>query len=93
MKIRAKMAGGFAGIERCVELDTACRPDGPALEALVRQADFSGPGPKHAVGADLPRWEITVEDGERCHSVLLVEDGSFDETGWLALLAHLRALG
>lgn len=93
MKIRATLAGGFAGIERCVELDTARRPDGPALEALVHQADFFGPAPKHAVGADLPRWEITVEDGERCHSVLLIDDGAVDAAGWPALIAHLRSLG
>ncbi|MFC5509866.1 protealysin inhibitor emfourin [Massilia jejuensis] len=93
MKIRAKMAGGFAGIERCVELDTACRPDGQALEALVRQADFFGPAPTSAVGSDLPRWEITVEDGERCHSVRLLDDGALNAAGWPALLAHLRTLG
>ena len=93
MKITATMAGGFAGIERCIELDTACRPDGRELEALVRQADFFGRAPRPAVGADLPRWEITVEDGGRCHSVLLVDDGAVDAAGWPALLAHLRALG
>jgi hypothetical protein len=91
VKIRAKMAGGFAGIECCVELDTACRPDGKELETLVRQADFFGAAPKHAVGADLPRWEITVEDGQRRHSVLLIDDGAIDAAGWPALLAHLRA--
>jgi hypothetical protein len=92
VKIRAKMAGGFAGIERCVELDTVCRPDGARLESLVHGADFFGAAPQPAVGADLPRWEITVEDGERCHSVLLVDDGSVDAAGWPALLAHLRSL-
>jgi hypothetical protein len=45
MKIRAKLAGGFAGLERYVELDTACRPDGPALETLVHGADFFGATP------------------------------------------------
>lgn len=92
MRIQAKMAGGFAGIERCVDLDTASRKDGADLEALVRQANFFGTAPAQAVGADLPRWEITVEDGQRCHSVLLVDDGSFDALGWPALLAHLRTL-
>ena len=86
------MAGGLAGIERCVDVDTACRPDGRQLEALVREADFFGAAPGGAVGADLPRWEITVEDGARCHSVLLRDDGSVDAAGWPALLAHLRLL-
>jgi hypothetical protein len=53
--------------------------------------DFFGATPPCAVGADLPRWEITVEDGGRCRSVVLAEDGSLDATGWPALLAHLRA--
>jgi hypothetical protein len=92
MKIRAKLAGGFAGLEHCVELDTACRPDGPALETLVHGADFFGAAPDQPVGADLPRWEITVEDGERCRSVLLPDDGSIEAAGWPALLDHLRAL-
>ena len=92
MRIHATMAGGFAGIERCVDIDTACRHDGAALEALVRQADFFGASPPHAVGADLPTWTITVEDGQRCHSVLLADDGSLDAAGWPALLAHLRSL-
>ena len=93
MKIRAKMAGGFAGLEHSVELDTACRPDGGKLEALVRGADFFGAAPLRPVGADLPRWEITVEDGQRCHSVLVIDDGAVDAAGWPALLAHLRGIG
>ena len=93
MKISAHASGGLAGLAESYELDTARLADGPALETLLRRLDFFGAAPACPVGADLPRWEITVEDGERCHSVLLVEDGSFDETGWPALLAHLRALG
>ena len=88
MKIRAKLAGGFAGLERSVELDTACRPDGGQLEALVHGADFFGAAPAQPVGADLPRWEITVEDGPRCHTVFIREDGSGGD--WQALLDRLR---
>ena len=90
MKITAKQGGGFAGAERCVELDTACRADGASLEDLVRRLDFFGAAPPCAVGADIPRWEITVEDGPRMHTVTLVDDGSLGATGWPALLAHLR---
>ena len=92
MKITAKQGGGFAGGERCVELDTACRADGGALEALVRQLDFFGAPPQCPVGADIPRWEITVEDGASCHSVVLADDGSLGSE-WPQLLAHLRAAG
>lgn len=90
MKITAKQGGGFAGGERCVELDTACRADGQSLEALVRQLDFFGAAPPCAVGADITRWEITVEDGPRKHTVTLLDDGNLGATGWPALLEHLR---
>jgi len=90
MKIRANLSGGFAGIERQVELDTACLPGGCDLEALLYRVDFFGATPPCAVGADLPRWEITVEDGGRCKSVSLADDGSLAATAWPDLLAHLR---
>lgn len=43
------------------------------------------------MGADLPRWEITVKDGPRCHTVFVREDGSGGD--WQALLDRLRAAG
>lgn len=75
MKISARASGGFAGLDQKVELDTAARPDGAALEALLGRLDFFSAAPACAVGADLPRWEITVEDGARCHTVVLNDDG------------------
>lgn len=93
MKITAKMAGGFAGLERQVELDTACIAGGRDLEALLHRVDFFGAAPSCAIGADMPRWEITVDDGARCRSVVLADDGSLDQTAWPALLARLRAVG
>ena len=89
MKIRANVQGGFAGIARQVELDTASLPGGRDLEALLHRVDFFGATPPCAVGADLPRWEITVEDGVRCKSVVLADDGSLAATEWPALLARL----
>jgi hypothetical protein len=90
MKITAKASGGFAGRGDCFELDTACRADGAAIEALLEQLDFFGAAPSPAAGADLIRWEITTDDGQRCHTVVLHEDG-FDQAGWPVLLAYLRA--
>ncbi|QNA88150.1 hypothetical protein G4G28_05950 [Massilia sp. Dwa41.01b] len=90
MKITARCAGGFSGAERSVALDTACHPDGAALEEVLRHLDFFCTTPPRAVGADLPRWEITVEDGERCRSLVLVDDGAPDASAWAALLAHLH---
>lgn len=88
MKISARACGGFAGLAQSYELDTSARPDGAALESLLRRLDFFTATPECAIGADLPRWEITVEDGQRCHTVFLREDGS--DGAWQALLEHLR---
>jgi hypothetical protein len=88
MKISARACGGFAGLAESYELDTSARPDGPELEALLRRLDFFTADPRCALGADMPRWEITVEDGARCHTVFVREDGSDED--WQALLDGLR---
>jgi len=91
MKISARACGGFAGLAQSYELDTARAADGPALEGLLQRLDFFGAGAAGAdcaVGADLPRWEIMVDDGRRCHTVFLREDGG--DGDWQHLLTHLR---
>jgi len=75
MKISARASGGFSGLDQKVELDTTLGEEGAALEALLGRLDFFSAAPECAVGADLPRWEITVEDGARCHTVFLSDDG------------------
>jgi hypothetical protein len=90
MKITARASGGFAGGAECYQLDTACRPDGKSVEALLHQLDFFGAAPPCGIGADIPRWQITVEDGLRSHTVTLAEDGSAAAVKWQALLEHLR---
>ncbi|MEH6435133.1 protealysin inhibitor emfourin [Massilia sp. DD77] len=89
MKISARACGGFAGLAESYELDTAARPEGAALEDLLRRLDFFRAEPGCPVGADMPRWEITVEDGMRCHTVFLREDGSGGD--WQSLLDGLRS--
>ena len=93
MKITARTSGGFAGRSDCFELDTGCRADGAAIESLLQRLDFFGAEPLPALGADLVRWEITADDGRRCHTVVLHEDrpDPADAAGWQALIAHLRA--
>lgn len=93
MKITARTTGGFAGRSDCFELDTGGRGDGAAIETLLDRLDFFKAVPPAAVGADLVRWEITADDGQRCHTVVLHEDGGVDQAGWPALFAHLRAAG
>ncbi len=88
MKISARACGGFSGLAEAYDLDTAARPDGSEFEDLLHQLDFFTASPSCPVGADLPRWEITVEDGPRCHTVFLREDGSGGN--WQTLLDRLR---
>ncbi|MBQ5963402.1 protealysin inhibitor emfourin [Massilia sp. ZL223] len=88
MRISARACGGFAGLAESYELDTAARPEGAALEELLRRLDFFQAEPPCPLGADMPRWEITVEDGLRCHTVFLREDGSGGD--WQHLLDGLR---
>jgi hypothetical protein len=90
MKITARASGGFAGRSEQFELDTGCHRDGRAIESLLDRLDFFGAHPACPVGADLLRWEITADDGRRCHTVTLPADGPAP-AGWEALLAHLRA--
>lgn len=89
MKISARACGGFAGRAEAYDLDTAVHPGGGEFEDLLRRLDFFSAAPSCPVGADLPRWEITVEDDARCHTVFMREDGSGGD--WQALLDRLRA--
>jgi hypothetical protein len=91
MKITARTSGGFAGRSACFELDTACHADGRAIESLLDQLDFFDARPQPALGADLVRWEITADDGQRCRTVVLHEDGGRESVAWQALITHLRA--
>jgi hypothetical protein len=88
VKISARACGGFAGLAAAYDLDTAHHPAGAELEALLGQLDFFSAAPACSIGADLPRWEITVEDGQRCHTVFVREDGSGGD--WQHLLDRLR---
>lgn len=92
MNISAHTDGGFAGLAESYELDTAELAMGPALEALLQRIDFFGAAPAMAapaaVGADLPRWDITVDDGARRRTVTVHADGSGGE--WQNLLVQLR---
>jgi hypothetical protein len=88
MKISARADGGFAGLAESYELDTTQLAMGADLEALLQRLDFFTAAPPSPVGADLPRWDITVDDGARRHTVSVLDDGSGGE--WQDLLAHLR---
>ncbi len=60
MRISVTRTGGFAGLVRHAELETAGRPDAERLRALARAALA---GPAAAAGPAVPdgfRYEITV---------------------------------
>jgi hypothetical protein len=92
MKISAIGGGGFSGRAEHYELDTGRIEQGAALEALLRQLDFFGAGPAPQVGADVGRWDITVADGGRRHTVTFAEDGGPGHMRWQQLLASVRTL-
>lgn len=94
MKITATGGGGFAGITQRHEVDTATSPAGPALEAaLASSAFFTAPqaAGEEPVGADIPRWTITVDAGGERHAVTFAEDGGPANARWRALLDRILA--
>jgi len=91
MKIRYREAGGFAGISRGVDIDTATLPEDEAhgVVALVEAAalqDLQREGPPGA--RDLQRYEIMVErdDGR---TVLRFDDATIP-AAVESLLAYLQ---
>ncbi|MFC0597462.1 protealysin inhibitor emfourin [Streptomyces palmae] len=66
MRICVTRSGGFAGIERRAELDTAGRPDAKHLEALAHLAVETSAGAGSRGVPDGFRYEITV-DGRTTH--------------------------
>jgi hypothetical protein len=78
MQIRYVRSGGFAGMRTTGVVDTGTLPAGEArhIEALVESAGFfSLPEkmPKPQKGADYLTYHLTVEDGNRSHSIEVSE--------------------
>ncbi|NEA61160.1 protealysin inhibitor emfourin [Streptomyces sp. SID12488] len=61
MLIQVRRTGGFAGIERCAEVDTSGRPDAAEWHALADQAIASGGGTPPDGVPDGFSYEITVD--------------------------------
>jgi len=82
MKISIIRSGGFAGLtEMLGNLDTTSLAPAQAhkIEALVAAARFfelPAELPGDAAGADFMRYEVTVADGLRHHTVRFVDDQS-----------------
>lgn len=62
MRIQVRRTGGFAGIERYAEIDTAGRPDATEWQALAERALATGQGTRPAGVPDGFHYEITVDD-------------------------------
>ncbi|MEY2245256.1 protealysin inhibitor emfourin [Streptomyces sp. BF23-18] len=67
MRIEVRRTGGFAGIERRAEVDTAARPDARAWHALAERALTAGRDTPPAGVPDGFHYEITV-DGRTVHA-------------------------
>ena len=98
MNISIKKSGGFAGItEDLGTIDTAKLGAGAArqVEQTVREIGFFDlPGTiSGGVGADLFRYEITVMDGDREHTVTFEDDGSPETAPLRSLVDFLSQMG
>jgi hypothetical protein len=82
VKLTLKQSGGFAGVEQ-----EPVRVDADRLEPSVREQlpTLLGAPPPEVVGADLPRYELTIENGDSRQTVAWHDDGS-------DAVAALRAL-
>jgi hypothetical protein len=94
MQISVKRSGGYAGDTQDLgSLDTAQQRSAAAQEAeqLVRSIGFFNLAPDAAIGADLFRYEITVRDDDRQHTVEFADDGSPQNEPLLRLVGLVQA--
>jgi hypothetical protein len=95
VKVELRRSGGFTGIaQEPVVVDTDLLPAATrdALEERVRGA-LAGGAPD-VIGADLPRVELAVVDGDRRHALEWADDGGLDTEALRTLADHIeRAAG
>jgi hypothetical protein len=76
------------------EVDTESSPAGQALEAALADSAFfeaAAADGDNVVGADIPRWTITVDaDGQR-RTVTFADDGNPGNARWRRLLDRILA--
>lgn len=93
MKISASSSGGFAGLNEHYEIDTQTHPAGQAIEAALASSDFfnGAPDGEPILGADIPRWRISVEGTNARRTISFAEDGGAANAHWQNLLTQIRA--
>lgn len=80
MIVQLKRTGGFAGIDEMLgRVDTAQLEHGKRkeIEELVERLNFfemNPMPPDSPIGADFYRYEITIQDGKRDHTVFVMAD-------------------
>jgi hypothetical protein len=92
VRLTLKQSGGYAGIvQEPVRVDSdRLEPDArERLHALVNDA---GEAPE-TIGADLPRYELTIEDGEDTRTVVWHDDGGPGAAGLRALAEEVQRAG
>lgn len=98
MKILVKKIGGFAGIiETIVDVDITQLPVDTAkqIELLVREARFfelSSIVPEEIIGADMFRYELTITDNTKNHTVNFGEHKNSQTTLLWKLVDTLRQI-
>ncbi|HET6878600.1 MAG TPA: protealysin inhibitor emfourin [Pirellulales bacterium] len=91
MRLHFQQSGGFAGLVKGAEFDTATLPVGQAraLERLVHESGITSSGEFRSTAArDLWQYDITIEDGNRNVSISF-DDGTVPN-GAVALLRYLK---
>jgi hypothetical protein len=79
MQIIVRRTGGYGGTQAESRVDTA-RLDAARrarIEQLLREADASLRDAEPAVGADLMRYEITIQENGTTRSLAWTDDGTF----------------
>jgi hypothetical protein len=97
MRIQFETLGGlayFPGLQKplCIDTERLTAPQAGQIESMVRAAHFfdQSDSIRPAGAADYRSYRITVEDGEKSHTVKIVESAA--DHSLLALLAYLRTL-
>jgi hypothetical protein len=95
MKISVKRTGGYAGLaEHVAAIDTAQLDAAAAqhVDQMLQSIGFFGLPATisgDTIGADLPRYEITVTEGDRQHTVTFFCDDESPETAPLHRLVQI----
>jgi hypothetical protein len=91
MKVRFVQSGGYAGLIKGCEVDTAnlSSDEAAELERLVRESGISGSGELLSdVGRDLKQYELSIE-GRTSKVSITLDDSSVPQTAE-PLIAYLK---